>query len=89
MNSSFYELTWYFLIYGFFGWCLEIIYAAVKKHHFYSRGIFNGPICPIYGLGMVFSLVFFDSLKNGFLFLAIGCTVAATVLDSELVLTRE
>ena len=42
------------LIYGFLGWCCEVLFAAHKSHKFVNRGFLNGPICPIYGFGMVF-----------------------------------
>ena len=79
--NTIYFLTWYFFIYSFIGWCLEIIYAAVKKHHFLNRGVLNGPLCPVYGLGMILSLIFFHSLKNEFIFLIAGCAVIATLLE--------
>ncbi len=81
MNHSLYQLLWYFLIYSFTGWCLEIVYAAVRKRRFLNRGILNGPLCPVYGLGMILSLIFFKSLKDNFIFLAIGCGAIATVLE--------
>ena len=43
----------YFFIYGFLGWCTEVAYAAVKERKFVNRGFLNGPICPIYGVGVV------------------------------------
>lgn len=81
MNHTLYELIWYFFIYSFLGWVLEIIYAAVKKKSFLNRGVLNGPQCPVYGLGMVLSIIFFDSLKDNFIFLAIGCGLLATILE--------
>ncbi|MBS5216122.1 MAG: putative ABC transporter permease [Clostridiales bacterium] len=81
MNHSIYQLLWYFLLYSFVGWCLEIVYAAVRKKRFVNRGILNGPLCPVYGLGMVFSFIFFRSLTENFVFLAIGCGAIATVLE--------
>lgn len=81
MNYTLYELLWYFFIYSFLGWILEIIYAAVKKKQFLNRGVLNGPQCPVYGLGMVLSMVFFDSLKDNFIFLALGCGLLATILE--------
>ena len=81
MNHSLYQLLWYFLIYSFVGWCLEIVYAALRKKRFLNRGILNGPLCPVYGIGMVFNLIFLRSLKGNFIFLAIGCGAIATVLE--------
>lgn len=81
MNGSFYEMFWYFIIYSFFGWCMEIVYASVKRKHFLNRGVLNGPLCPVYGVGMLLILTFFRSLENHFLFLAIGSAVVATLLE--------
>lgn len=81
MNNTIYELTWYFFIYSFLGWCMEIIYAAIRKKKFLNRGVLNGPLCPVYGLGMIFSMVFFGSLQGQFIFLAFGCGSLATILE--------
>ena len=45
-------LYWFFL-YGFIGWGVEVVYAAIKERRLVNRGFLCGPICPIYGCGMV------------------------------------
>ena len=45
-------LYWFFL-YGCIGWGVEVVYAAIKEHKLVNRGFLCGPICPIYGCGMV------------------------------------
>ena len=50
----------YFFIYGFLGWCTEVAYAAVKERKFVNRGFLNGPICPIYGVGVVIVVQLLD-----------------------------
>lgn len=47
-----YELFAYFFIYAFFGWIVEVAYHAVTTGKFINRGFLNGPICPIYGIGV-------------------------------------
>ena len=81
MNEAFFQLISYFFIYSFLGWCMEIAYAALKKKHFYNRGVLNGPLCPVYGIGMILILTFFSSLKESLVFLAIGSAVIATLLE--------
>lgn len=81
MNHSFYQLIWYFFIYSFLGWCMEIAYASFKKKHFYNRGVLNGPLCPVYGIGMILILTFFSSLQESLFFLAVGSAVIATLLE--------
>ena len=48
-----YELIEYFIIFSFLGWCLEVIYQATSKALIINRGFLNGPVCPIYGTGIV------------------------------------
>ena len=49
---SVYNLLWYFLFYSFGGWVVEVIYHAVRHGKIVNRGFLNGPICPIYGMGV-------------------------------------
>lgn len=81
MNEAYFQLIWYFFLYSFLGWCMEIAYAALKKKHFYNRGVLNGPLCPVYGIGMILILTFFGSLRESLIFLAIGSAVIATLLE--------
>ena len=53
---SLYHILAYFLIYSCMGWCLEVIYAAATTGQLVNRGFLNGPVCPIYGFGMVIVL---------------------------------
>lgn len=47
------KTVYWFFLYGCIGWCVEVVYAAVKEHKLINRGFLCGPICPIYGIGMV------------------------------------
>ena len=40
---SIYYSILYFFVYGFLGWCTEVIFAAFKQHRFVNRGFLNGP----------------------------------------------
>ena len=53
---SFLQVIWYFLIYSVLGWCVEVIYCTVNDGKVTNRGYLNGPVCPIYGFGMVMVL---------------------------------
>ena len=52
IESAVKTLYWFFL-YGFIGWGVEVVYAAIKERRLVNRGFLCGPICPIYGCGMV------------------------------------
>lgn len=49
--------TWilYFFIYSIVGWIFESTYCSIKAKppHFINRGFLFGPLCPIYGSGLV------------------------------------
>lgn len=40
-----------YIIYAFFGWILECLYAFIKSKKFVNRGFLIGPWIPIYGYG--------------------------------------
>lgn len=65
MDLNFYAIFSYFVIYSFVGWVVEVIYQALKKGKIINRGFLNGPVCPIYGFGMVAVLLFFDYIDIG------------------------
>lgn len=48
-----YSYLWVFFLFSFLGWCSEVIFAAIRQKRFVNRGFLNGPLCPIYGLGVV------------------------------------
>lgn len=54
----------YFFIYSFLGWVLETIYAYIVLGHFENRGFLIGPICPIYGYGMLILTVGLNKYKG-------------------------
>lgn len=55
----------YFLIYSFGGWCLEVIYHAVRQGKIINRGFLNGPVCPVYGFGVLAVLGMVHFLPDG------------------------
>ena len=50
---SLYETLWFFAAYSFLGWVIEVIYHAVCCGKIVNRGFLNGPICPVYGFGIL------------------------------------
>lgn len=81
MIYSFADLFWFFLIYSFIGWCIEVCYAAVRRKQFVNRGFINSPLCPVYGFGAVLFALFLPELKNNLFFLFLGGMLLATVLE--------
>ncbi len=42
-----------FAVCSFAGWVWESIYAVIRTHKWERRGFLYGPVCPIYGVGVV------------------------------------
>lgn len=76
-----YHWIWYFFIYGMLGWCAEVAFAAVKERKFVNRGFLNGPICPVYGVGVGVVVQFLDGLEENLLLLYIASTVLVTLIE--------
>ena len=52
----------FFFVYAFLGWCVEVAYAAITTRELVNRGFLNGPICPIYGCGMTVMIAVLGSV---------------------------
>ena len=76
-----YYLMLYFFVYGFLGWCTEVAYATTKQRKFVNRGFLNGPICPIYGVGVTVVVYFLTPYKDNLILLYVLSTVLVTVLE--------
>lgn len=48
-----YEIVTYFVVYSFLGWVVEVAYHAVTQGKVVNRGFLAGPVCPVYGFGMI------------------------------------
>ncbi len=78
---TYYEFAAYFLIYSFLGWCVEVTYAAVADGILSNRGFLNGPVCPIYGFGMLILLIFLAPIQENLLLLFLGGVIIPSLLE--------
>ena len=53
-----------FFIFGFAGWCMEVVLKYRQYHRFINRGFLTGPILPIYGFGVVLITVVVGNLAS-------------------------
>lgn len=81
MPQNLYQAAWIFLIYAFLGWCSEVAFAAVNKGKFVNRGFLNGPVCPIYGFGMLIVVTGLWGLKGNLILLFLGSAALTTALE--------
>lgn len=68
LGMSIYQILWYFMIYSVLGWIIEVSFHAVTLGKVVNRGFLNGPLCPVYGSGvlMVLTVVYVDGMLFGF-----------------------
>ena len=59
-----YQICWYFLIYSFGGWVIEVIFHAVALGKVVNRGFLNGPVCPVYGFGVLSVFAMINTLQS-------------------------
>lgn len=81
MTYSLYELAFFFVIYAVLGWCLEVCFCTVDTGTLVNRGFLNGPVCPIYGFGMVIVLVALTPLSDSLPALFVGGALLTSALE--------
>lgn len=76
-----YNLTAFFIIYAFLGWCTEVAFAAVVQGKFVNRGFLNGPVCPIYGFGMLIIIFVLKPVKGNLFVLFLAAMLLTSALE--------
>lgn len=71
----------YFFIYSSLGWAAEVVFAAVREHKLVNRGFLNGPLCPVYGFGMVAMLVLLAPWRGSVLAVFAGGMLVTTAIE--------
>jgi uncharacterized membrane protein len=79
--QSVYQVLFLFLIYAFLGWCVEVSFVAVTSGRVVNRGFLNGPVCPIYGVGMVGVLLLLEPVQDNLLLLFLGGMLLCTLVE--------
>ena len=70
-----------FFIYSFLGWGVEVAFHAVTCGKLINRGFLNGPVCPIYGFGMLGILSLLAPLENNLFWLFLGGMAITTAIE--------
>lgn len=81
LNNTVFELFFYFLWWSIFGWFLEVIVRTLETGGFENRGFLNGPICPIYGFGVIMITHFLAPIKDNFFLLYITSAIMCTSFE--------
>ena len=80
-SDNFYTLFYYFVLYSFVGWCLEVVYALYDDKKFVNRGFLYGPFCPMYGFGALLLIVVLKSSEHNLFLFFILAFVLISVLE--------
>ena len=78
---SFSEIALLFFIYSFLGWCVEVAFVAVTTGKVTNRGFLNGPVCPIYGCGMIGVLLALLPVEKNVWLLFLGGMVICSAVE--------
>ncbi len=81
MHYSVYQLLMLFLVYSFLGWCVEVSFVAVTTGRVVNRGFLNGPVCPIYGVGMLGALLLLEPVSDNLVLLFILGMLLCTLVE--------
>ena len=71
----------YFIIYSFIGWLMEVVLKSKDEHKFVNRGFLIGPICPIYGFGVLLIILLVGKSKSDLLAVFLKSILVCSVLD--------
>ena len=81
MPNDFYGVAWIFIMYAFVGCCCEVIFAALCDGKFVNRGFLAGPVCPIYGFGVLIVVCVLNPIKDNIFVLFIGSVLLTSALE--------
>ena len=81
LGYPWYELFLYFFLYSFLGWLMETCYCSIREKKLVARGFLYGPICPIYGCGVLLMVLFFTPLKGNLLLFYVTAVVVMTTWE--------
>ena len=75
------EIIFYFTIYSFLGWFLEVLYASYKSKRFVNRGFLFGPFCPIYGFGVLSLIILLQPISSKPLLFFLGAILITSSIE--------
>ncbi len=71
----------YFLIYSFIGWLMEVICKAIQFKRFVNRGFLIGPLCTIYGFGVLGIILLVGNPDQNIFVIFIKSIVICSILE--------
>lgn len=76
-----YQCLWTFFLYSFLGWCTEVVFQTFKTGKFINRGFLAGPVCPIYGFGVLAVILLITPISGHHFQAYLVAVLVPTVLE--------
>lgn len=70
-----------FIFYSFLGWCFEMVHMGITTKEVVNRGFFNGPVIPIYGIGMMLIIYLLDGFKDNIITTTLLIVAICSILE--------
>ncbi len=71
----------YFLIYGFLGWIVEVVYTGILNKKVVNRGFLFSPFLPIYAFGAVLLISVLSNFVGNIVVLYIISVIVTTLIE--------
>lgn len=75
------EYFFYFIIYSFIGWLLEVVCKLFELKRFVNRGFLLGPLCPIYGFGVLGIIILIGNETKDILAVFLKSILICSILE--------
>jgi len=75
--------TWflYFIIYSFIGWVVEVTFCFFTEKKLINRGFLIGPVCPIYGCGVLLIVLLIGNNTSDILSVFLKSILICSILE--------
>lgn len=70
-----------FVLYSFLGWFMEVCVALHDEHKLINRGFLIGPICPIYGIGVILMMTLLHKYTEDPVVLFVMAVLICSILE--------
>ena len=71
----------YFIIYSFLGWSLEMLWQSIKDKKAVNRGFLIGPLCTIYGWGVLAIIILIGKSTGDLLAVFLKAILVCSILE--------
>ncbi len=78
---SVYQMFHMFVFWAVIGWGIEVCTLTLETGQYQNRGFLNGPLCPIYGFGVLMVVIFLRPIEDTFIPLFLTSMIICTTFE--------